>query len=281
MAVSVVVPAHNEAAVIGRLLTGLLAGAQPGELDVVVAANGCDDDTAAIAASFGPAVRVVELTAASKAAALNAGDAAAHGFPRLYVDADVELGVAAVRAVAAALQAGAAVAAPRLRLELEDRPRSVRAYYSVWARLPYAQRDLVGVGVYGLSAEARGRFEAFPDTMADDLFVRGLAGPAERRAVEGVWFTQHPPASLASLVRVRARICGANRSSRRAGLAPARDGRVAYARTLLALAARPRWWPALAVYAAVGGAARAAARRGGAERWVRDETARLAAAAAP
>jgi len=71
--ISLVVPAHNEAPVIGRLLRGLLAGAQPGELEVVVVPNGCTDDTAGVAASFGDPVQVVPLTQPGKYAALRAG----------------------------------------------------------------------------------------------------------------------------------------------------------------------------------------------------------------
>src|ERR1035438_4927968 len=101
--VSVVVPAHNEARVIGRLLGQLVAAVRPGELDIIVVANGCADDTAEVAASFGPAVRVLTLPVACKHEALTAGDRAAASFPRIYVDADVELRVHDVRALAAAL----------------------------------------------------------------------------------------------------------------------------------------------------------------------------------
>ena len=47
---SIVIAAYNEAAVIGRCLDALLAGAAPGEFDVTVVANGCTDDTAEVAA---------------------------------------------------------------------------------------------------------------------------------------------------------------------------------------------------------------------------------------
>ena len=47
--VSIVIPAHNEAAVIGRLLSGLLAEAEPDEFEVLVVANGCHDATETVA----------------------------------------------------------------------------------------------------------------------------------------------------------------------------------------------------------------------------------------
>ena len=45
--VSIVVPAHNEEAVIAANLRRLLEGSAPGEFDVVVVANACADGTAA------------------------------------------------------------------------------------------------------------------------------------------------------------------------------------------------------------------------------------------
>ncbi|MDI5941629.1 glycosyltransferase, partial [Micromonospora sp. DH15] len=85
------IAAHDEANVIGGCLDALLADADTDagvELDVVVVANGCTDDTARVAAAR-PGVRVVELAEAGKAHALNAGDAVVRGFPRFYLDAAV------------------------------------------------------------------------------------------------------------------------------------------------------------------------------------------------
>src|SRR5690349_17015586 len=97
---SVVIPAHNEGTVIERCLDALFGGIDPAALDVVVACNGCVDDTAQRARLSGHPVRVLELGQASKAAALRAGDEAARYFPRLYLDADVVLaGPSALRVI--------------------------------------------------------------------------------------------------------------------------------------------------------------------------------------
>jgi hypothetical protein len=52
---TVVIPAHNEGRVIRRrrLVEQFINGADPGEMDIMVVANGCTGDTAAVAASFG------------------------------------------------------------------------------------------------------------------------------------------------------------------------------------------------------------------------------------
>ena len=65
---SVVIPAHDEATVIGRGLHRLLTSLGAG-IEVVVVCNGGTDGTAAAARRTGDRVRVVELDVASKAAA--------------------------------------------------------------------------------------------------------------------------------------------------------------------------------------------------------------------
>ena len=85
---SIVIPAHDEGRVIERTLAPLVPLAHSGAVEVVVAANGCSDDTVARARQV-PGVRVLNLAEASKVAALNAADATTDAFPRIYLDADV------------------------------------------------------------------------------------------------------------------------------------------------------------------------------------------------
>src|SRR5688572_24864616 len=136
--ISVIIPAHNESAVIGRCLRALTNGAVPGQLEVIVVANGCTDDTAAVATAaarnFGAGVKVVETPIGSKILALNLGDEAATGFPRFYVDADVVLTRAAVEQLAARLDAGSSgvlAVAPRPRFAVDRASWVVRAFYEV------------------------------------------------------------------------------------------------------------------------------------------------------
>lgn len=215
---SVVIPAHNESAVISRCLRTLLCDARPGEFDVVVAANGCTDDTASRARAAAPDATVLELTAASKIAALNAGDAAASVFPRVYLDADVEVDAASLRAVVEALEGGEVLcAAPRMRLQLDGRPWYVRRFFRAFSQLPYLADGLVGNGVYVLGVSGRQRFDEFPDITADDLFVRNLFAPNERAAVDGATFVVHPPRNLEGLLAIRERVYRGNREYQEAG----------------------------------------------------------------
>jgi glycosyltransferase involved in cell wall biosynthesis len=275
--VSVVVPAHNEAAVIGRCLTSLLAGAEDGELDVVVVCNGCDDATAEVARRAAPAATVLEIPVASKIAALNTGDQHARHFPRFYVDADIELPTEALRRTAAVLgEPGVLCAAPKPSFNLVGRPWSVRAFYKVWQGIPYLNQEMVGSGVYALSEEGRGRFGDFPEITADDQYVQQLFEQQERRSVAGAQFVVHPPYNLKGLVSMRARAYRGNRELGRSGLArvaPPPSGSKSAAR----MALKPSLAPAVAVYAMVNLLARRRSRKHWGGAWERDESARSVA----
>ena len=276
--VSVVIAAHNEAAVIGRCLDALQAGG-PALLDVTVVANGCTDDTAALARARS-GVRVVELAAASKPAALNAGDAVAVGFPRVYLDADIVLSGADVGRLAAALDGtGPALAAvPRRDLVLAGRPLLVRAYYAVHRRLPVFRAALFGRGAIALSGPARERFDRFPDIVADDLYLDSLFTAAEKHEVAQVAATVATPLRTRDLVRRLTRVRAGNAALRAAGPGVRGAARWAWLRDVVL----PHPWlaPAAVCYVGLTVAAAVLARRGrGATTWGRDESSRGGSAA--
>ena len=169
---SVVIPAHNEQAVILPGLDALFEGFAEGELDVVIVCNGCTDGTAELARSSGHPVTVVELQTASKPAALREGDSRTTVFPRIYLDADVRMSGSSARAVLERLRgAGTQAARPPLVYDSAGASAVVRSYYRARSRLPTVMTALWGAGVYGLSVAGRGRFAEFPDLQADDFFV--------------------------------------------------------------------------------------------------------------
>ena len=208
--ITVIIPAHNEESVIERCLSALVTGAEPGELEVIVACNGCSDRTAQRARVFGESahgveITVLELTEASKTAAINAAEHVASGFPRLYVDADVVLPLASAREIAAALERnGHLLASPVAETDTSSSSKAVKAFYDLWLRLPYNQ-VMVGTGVYALSEEGRRRFGEFPPIIADDGFVRSRFTPAERLAVSDACVTVTAPRTLSDLIRVKTR----------------------------------------------------------------------------
>jgi glycosyltransferase involved in cell wall biosynthesis len=247
--VSVVVPAHNESTSIGRCLDSMLDGLAKNELQIVVVCNGCNDDTAEIARCFGPPVEVVETPIASKIAALRLGDELATGFPRFYLDADVELPLESIRRVADVLRRGPwLAAAPRMKVDLSGRKWAVRAYYSIWTRLPYHASQMIGSGVYAMSEAGRLRFDTFPDLISDDGFVRLQFSPEERTSVEGASFTIRPPETLAAVVRIKTRSQKGAVQLKRAFPELARNDVRDYRSALTGILREPRQWANCWVY---------------------------------
>lgn len=278
--VSVVVPAHNEARVLGRLL-GQLVDTGADELDVIVVANGCSDATAEVAASFGPLVRVAALPVASKRDALDAGDHLARGFPRIYVDADVELRAQDIRALAAALHSpGVLAAVPERVLDLSGRPWLVRWYYDVWVRLPEVRSGLFGRGVIGVSREGHERVASLPPVMGDDLAVSLAFAPIERTVVPDARVVIHPPRTVGDLMRRRVRAAIAVSQIERTAGAPDTSARTSLSDLATIIREDPRTSPRVAVFLAVAVLARLRARRtvrlNGYSTWLRDESSRNA-----
>jgi hypothetical protein len=272
-----VIPAHNEGRVIRRLLQQLINGADPGEMDIIVVANGCTDNTAEIAASFGPAVRVLTLPAASKHDALTAGDRAAAGFPRIYADADVELRVADVRALVAALhQPGILAAAPQRELVMTGRPWQVRWYYDVWTLLPGVQRGLWGRGVIAVNEAGNRRLAGLPALQADDLAASLMFESHETVLVPGARVIIHLPRTFAGLLSRRARVVtGAAQIEREPGLDISGDRTrisdlAAIVRRQPGMLPRVGYFLSVAVFARL--RATPARARGDYQTWLRDDS---------
>lgn len=204
--ISIVVPAFNESSVIARTLKALTDGASPGELDVIVVCNGCTDDTAAIARSFGQPVRVIETELPSKPSALNLGDQAAESFPRLYADADVMITLGAIRKLVKRLEQGDVLAvAPTPQIDLAGCSWPVRACFDITSRLPSAQEGIGGSGVYALSEAGHQRFREFPMVTSDDGYVRIQFRPAERETLTSATSTVFAPATVKDLIAYKTR----------------------------------------------------------------------------
>jgi glycosyltransferase involved in cell wall biosynthesis len=270
---TVIVPAHNESSVIGRCLSTLLATAHDDEFDVVVVCNGCTDSTADIARTYA-GVRVLQIDQASKIAALNAGDKSARAYPRIYLDADVELSTDSARRVVATLNDGAAAAAPLPVVDTTRASWASRAYFSVWSRLGYATTHVLGSGVYALSKGGRDRFAAFPNVIADDGYVYSQFAPDERANPPGATFTIRAPRHIRAAIRRRIRIAAGNKQLQEAGLTmrvPGPSWRQVVRR-------ERRLLPALVVYLSANAiaeiAARRRVRRGMSGSWHQDPTTR-------
>lgn len=279
---SIIIAAHNEAAVIGRCLDGLTSRDGVPVCEITVVANGCNDSTSEVARRY-PGVRVIDLATAGKAAALNAADAVTESFPRVYLDADIVLSPDDVDALCEALKEPVHAAVPGRRLNVDSRPVLIRAYYAVNVRLPAYQMGLYGRGAIAVSEAGRARFSGFPEMVADDLFLDSLFSDSEKCLVHSVVSTVEAPWRIGDLFRRLVRVRSGNAAMRRAagqGQVPSevrpRDN-WAWLRSVVL----PHPWllPAGVVYATVTGAAAIAARRTKVG-WAQDQSSRQAASGA-
>jgi glycosyltransferase involved in cell wall biosynthesis len=275
---SVVIPAHDEEASIGRTLRALRQGVAADDLDVVVVCNGCSDATAERAREADPRARVIEVPQPSKNEAVRVGNAATDVFPRVHLDADIELSGRDVLALLAPLEAGNALAtAPRREVPRAGCSRWVRWYYDVWEALPNVDAGLFGRGVVALSREGQARVEALDQMLNDDLGMSDAFAAGERQVVTDAVAVVRPPRTVRDLVRRRIRVATGNTQAGRLGVR--RPGSRTRVRTLLGLAVtRPGVAARLPVFlgvwlmAALG--ARRAVRAGDFQTWQRDESSR-------
>jgi glycosyltransferase involved in cell wall biosynthesis len=277
--ISIIIPACNEEKVIASALYPLIEGVASGALEIIVVCNGCTDNTAGIVASFGEKVKCLETSVSSKTNALNIGDGAARGFPRIYQDADVVITVEAVKRLAFALQSGRCFAvAPSLQMNTINSSWSVRAYYSIWQQLPYVKEGMIGVGVYALSVEGRSRFEEFPSIIADDRYIRALFKGSERSVVDSCCSVVKAPTNIQGLLKIktRSRLGGYEFEQKFPELIG--NEKKNYSQAVFGVMKKIRYWPALMIYLFVNVCTRYRARRqlcrGSLDIWERDDTSR-------
>lgn len=213
-ALSVIIPANDEARHIGPCLTSVLSQTDlpPGAIEVIVAANGCTDDTAdrarAFAARFekqGWRLEVLDIAEGGKTNALNAACAVARSQAQAYLDADIVMDPDLLAQTLAALDtSNARYATGRMRVA-QARSWVSRQYGKTWQRLPFMRPGSApGAGYFAVNAAGRARWDTFPDIIADDTYVRWLFAPHERIEVKA-GFSWPLVEGFSALVRVRAR----------------------------------------------------------------------------
>lgn len=268
---AVIVPAWNEALTIRRNLACLLHGLDERVL-VIVACNGCTDDTEDVVRSFQNGVEILSLPAAGKARAIRAAEDIAP-MPRVYLDADAELSGATANVLLAALRDGAVAARPPVRFDVGHSDLLVRSYYRTKTRLPSVASDLCGAGVYSLGTVGRDRFGSFPEVTADDLFVARIVAPHELVVVDADPVVVRVPRTTRALVRTLARVQRGNHELQHSHPTVTASTTSRTIGELVVLMRRPRRWPDVVVYTLVTIAARVRARVS-TSRWERDESGR-------
>ena len=239
---AVIIPAHNEGKVIGRTLDSLKDVISAGTVDVIVACNGCTDNTESVASQY-RGIKVLNVQEASKTAALNAADDATELWPRLYLDADVELNPEALHAVFKALEAGPLLAArPAFRYDTSGASVLVRAYYRARNRIPGNAQGLWGAGVYAMNADGHERLGEFPALTGDDYYVDRLFQPAEKAVLATDPVVVRTPRSSRALLAILRRTYRGNQQQgpSRGPLSTSSGAATSTARTLQELAVSVR-----------------------------------------
>ena len=209
---TVLIPAHDEARYLPACLDALLASDPlPEGMEVIVIANGCTDDTAAIARSYdcraqegGWALQVLDLPEGGKLNAWNAGEAAASGRVLIYLDADVTVSPGLVAQLVEVLDTDAPLyASGRPRITTAGNPVT-RHYTRFWTTTPFMVHGVPGFGVFSMNRAGRARWDDWPDIISDDTFARLNFTPAERVSVPAT-YDWPMIEGFAPLVRVRRR----------------------------------------------------------------------------
>ena len=209
---SVIIAARNEESYIVDCLNSLLAqDSNAGMLDVIVAANACTDDTAGRALSCLPdfeqrgwELRVIDVPEPGKINALNRGNDAANGTAMIYLDADVRCDPALIGQLRQALASELPLYATGTLKVAPARSWFTRQYARFWQLLPFVRSGAVGAGLFAVNQAGRQRWQAFPDIISDDTFIRLQFQPSERIEVPAHY---HWPMieGFRNLVRVRKR----------------------------------------------------------------------------
>ena len=203
----------------------------------------------------------------------------ARGFPRLFIDADVELGTDDARALAAALaEPGILAVAPDRTHTVDGRSWVVRSYYDIWERLPVVQNGLFGRGVFGVSELGHRRLATMPQAMSDDLIASVAFTSTERKVVSGARVVVHPPVTTGDLIRCRVRALTGTVQLQRQLPEPVAEARTSTADLVGIVRSAPRTAPRMAIFLAVTLWTRLKARRalrtGDFATWLRDESSR-------
>ncbi len=211
---SIIIPSNNEESCIQTCLNAVLAQTNlPTDhgVEVIVAANGCQDRTVELSNEMEPAfaaagfkLRVLDIEIGNKINALNVAEVSASHENRVFIDADVVIEPPILAELLEILDrptpvyASGAVRVPR--------PASFisRAYAKVWTNMPFFRDGVPGIGLYAMNGAGRARWGKFPDIIADDRFVRLQFAPTERHKTKA-GYDWPLPEGFNNLVHVRHR----------------------------------------------------------------------------
>ena len=201
---TVIVPAHNEASVICACLDSIVTQDQVDE--VIVACNGCTDNTVELVRKNYPSITCLDIEKPSKTHALNEAEKYIKTFPVFYLDADTQISPDSIKKITEYLHNNnILLAAPTPDIDTRESSWLVKQYYKIWINLPYIKEGVIGTCSFIMTKAGRDRFDLFPDVINDDGFVRCCFDSDERTNIEDTTIYIKAPKTLYSLIKIKTR----------------------------------------------------------------------------
>ncbi|MEE9325996.1 MAG: glycosyltransferase family 2 protein [Cocleimonas sp.] len=205
---TIIVPAHNEASVIEDCLNSIVN--QKGIDHVIVACNGCSDNTVEIVKSNYPNTVCLDIEKPSKTNALNVAEVKAKelgvSYPIFYIDADTQLSPNAIEHITKAMcNSNTLLSAPTPNIDTSQSSWLVKTYYKVWLKLPYIKEGVIATCSFIVSEEGRKRFDVFADVIGDDGFIRCHFKNTEIANIKGAEIYIRAPKNIYSLIKIKTR----------------------------------------------------------------------------
>jgi glycosyltransferase involved in cell wall biosynthesis len=216
---SVIVPAHNEAAVIQRCLDSLIT--QTGIDTLIVACNGCSDNTADLVKHYSNII-CLEIDTPSKTNALNEAEKHISSYPIFYLDADTQLQAGAIQHIINQLNLNPNLhlVAPTPDIDSSQSSWLVQQYYKIWLNLPYIKAGVIATCSFIVTEEGRKRFDHFPAIINDDRFIHCQFKACEVSNIAGAEIYIQAPRTLYSLIKIKTRARLGNIQLQQLGLCP-------------------------------------------------------------
>lgn len=204
---TIIIAAYNEASLIRSTLNALLSDKKNDYYQVLVICNGCTDNTEKIIHDEFETVLCHSIPQASKSLAIRYAESLKPGFPRLYLDADIELNAVDAVDIIRYTQnrTNAALVIPASSIYTKNSDYFVRCFYRAWYNTFFVQQLGFGAGAYLLNKAARSRFDLWPELIADDGFIRSQFDTQETHVLSQYQVRVKAPKNLLSLIKVKSR----------------------------------------------------------------------------
>lgn len=205
---TVIVPAHNEESVIEECLNSIIN--QSGVNHIIVACNGCTDNTAEIVKAKFPQTVCLDIAKPSKTNALNEAETKANElgveYPIFYIDADTCLSENAIEHITTSMQSNdILLSAPTPIIDTQHSSWLVKTYYRVWTQLPYIKEGVIATCSFIVSEQGRKRFDQFADVIGDDGYIRCHFKNREISNISGANIFITAPKDIFSLIKIKTR----------------------------------------------------------------------------